>query len=357
MLLNIRKWFLMTCFVLTNFLGYAQGAPALIKTAWFKSTLPKLVFDEKEADAKQIVDRVDLMLRKEFITNDELQAIYLKYDSLITISSKKMSDSIRTGRIDLTKIVVSNLLDSLKEKQEKATSGSSTTEASFGDNPLWGWIAAGVLLITAFLFGWFFFDKKRELRKIESDLRNEMAINKSFQEHQNEQKQKLEADNKKKREDEIAANLIQQKKEQEEVQRKEQERLVDERNRLEKQKQEAALKEKEHSKIEFFLPIPSADRIFSNNNRFTLYQSGRTFYRFFVSSTTDTEAEFELCEEASKFAIDKPQSHIEPACEPTNERDNSAKRIVTIDNGRGKALLDGDIWRVIEKAKIRYDYT
>jgi hypothetical protein len=358
MVLNIRKWLLMTCFVLTNFLSYAQDSPALIKTVWFKNTLPKLVFNDNEAEAKQIVERVNLILQKELITNKELNAVYLKYDSLIGMSNKKMSDSIRMGKHDLTTKIVSNLVDSLKEKQTKAPSASSTTEPSFWDNPLWGWITAGLLFLAASLLGWFFFEKKKELKKAQLALKNQEANHQIFIDHyENEQKQRLELDKKKKQDEELN-NHAQYKKEQEEKQkneREEQARIVEEQSRLEKQK--AASQKEEQTKIEFFLSIPSADCIFSNNNRLPNYQSGRTFYRFFVNNLTDTEAEFEICEEASTFAIDKPQSHIEPACEPTNERDNSAKRIVTINNGRGKARLEGDIWRVIEKAKIRYDYT
>ena len=354
MVLNIKKWLLISGFVLANFLSYAQDSTALIKTVWFKNTLPKLVFDEKDADAKQIVDGINSMLKKDAITEKELQSIYLKYDSLIAISSKKMSDSVRIGKIDLTSIVVTHLLDSLKHKQAIAKEKYSPIDTSFWSNISWGWIVSTLLSITSGLLFYFVWDKSNQLRKTRSDLKNQLAINKSFEvNRENEQRQMLEA-NKKKKQEENAKD--QQRKEEEEQYRKEQGQIQEEEQEalLEQQRQQSELNKQEQNRVVFYLPIPSVDRVFSDNNRFTKYQSGRTVYCFFVNNITDTEAEFELCEEASIFAIDKPQSHIETACDPTNERDNSAKRIET--TVKGKAQLVGDIWCVSEKAKIKYHY-
>jgi hypothetical protein len=103
----------------------------------------------------------------------------------------------------------------------------------------------------------------------------------------------------------------------------------------------------------FFMPVPSGERLFFDGNRFPNYSAGRTTYKF--TPKNDREATFEFCEEASSFAIDKPQTHIEPACEPLNARDNSAKGIKTRRNGIAFLEADGT-WRVEEKAKIEYIY-
>lgn len=100
----------------------------------------------------------------------------------------------------------------------------------------------------------------------------------------------------------------------------------------------------------FHLSIPSGDGFFSNDNRFSAYQNGRTVYRFYLLS--ETEAEFEFCNEATAFAIDKPQTHILAACEPLNARPDKAQGIET--EIKGTAYLEDGKWIIKEKAKIKY---
>ena len=101
------------------------------------------------------------------------------------------------------------------------------------------------------------------------------------------------------------------------------------------------------------MPVPSGECLFFDSNRFSNYYAGRTMYKFFPKN--EREAEFEFYEEASGFAIDKPQTHIEPACEPINARDNSAIGIRT--KRKGIAYLETDgTWRVKPKAQIEYLY-
>ncbi len=154
-----------------------------------------------------------------------------------------------------------------------------------------------------------------------------------------------------KKEAERLANIKRDRKEAErlanlERDRKEAERLAN----LERDKKEA---ERLAKLKPFFMPVPSGERLFFDGNRFANYSVGRTTYKFFPKN--EHEAEFEFYEEASSFAIDKPQTHIEPACEPLNARDNSAKGIKT--KRRGIVFLEADgTWRVEEKAKIEYIY-
>lgn len=54
-----------------------------------------------------------------------------------------------------------------------------------------------------------------------------------------------------------------------------------------------------------------------------------------------------------RLAIKFPNESINPVCEPLNPYNARAKCIIT--ETSGKLELTGDRWKVIQKAKIRYE--
>ena len=105
-------------------------------------------------------------------------------------------------------------------------------------------------------------------------------------------------------------------------------------------------------KATFYMSIPKGENVFSNENRSRVYINGRTVYLF--SLLSDTQAQFEFCTDATAVAIDKPQTHITPACDPQNARDINAKSITTTEKGIANLDTDTNVWIVEKKAKIEY---
>ncbi len=102
-----------------------------------------------------------------------------------------------------------------------------------------------------------------------------------------------------------------------------------------------------------YLSLPMNEMIFNNASKSPVPMIGQSFYEFYIDNDGQT-ATFKFWDniEAVKHAIDKPHSHIEPACEPVNARDSYATRIFTEKDGF--AVLEDNKWIVKTKAKIKY---
>ncbi len=102
-----------------------------------------------------------------------------------------------------------------------------------------------------------------------------------------------------------------------------------------------------------YLSLPMNELIFNNASKSSVAMVGQSFYEFSIN-TDGTSATFKFWNNADavKHAIDKPHSHIEPACEPINARDSYATQIVTVEPG--VAVLEDNKWMVKSKAKIKY---
>lgn len=112
--------------------------------------------------------------------------------------------------------------------------------------------------------------------------------------------------------------------------------------------------EKPNLKDFFYMSIPIRENYFSHDNRLDYYMPNRIFYRFFTFN--NGEATFEFCNEpkARELSMEKPYTHLLSACEETNTRKKGVKQIRTIK--RGKAVIQDNLWQVVEKAKIEYLY-
>lgn len=106
----------------------------------------------------------------------------------------------------------------------------------------------------------------------------------------------------------------------------------------------------------FYLSSPNEDGSFNEKSAHSSYREGASIYKF--TKTSQTQAEFQIDERESsvKLALAYPSRHIVPVCEAENAYNAKAAQIITVQGGLGKAMLDGDKWKVLRKALIRYEY-
>ena len=103
----------------------------------------------------------------------------------------------------------------------------------------------------------------------------------------------------------------------------------------------------------FFLSTPNSDGSFNNSSANFAFKEGASIYKF--QNTKDNRAQFRIDErDASvKLALNYPDKNIDPVCDALNAFDPRARKIFTVEPGL--AELVGDRWRVITKARIRYE--
>lgn len=103
----------------------------------------------------------------------------------------------------------------------------------------------------------------------------------------------------------------------------------------------------------FFLSTPNSDGSFNNSSANVTFKEGASIYKF--QNIKDNRAQFKVDErDASvKLALSYPDKNIDPVCDALNAFDPRARKIFTVEPG--VAELVGDRWRVINKARIRYE--
>jgi len=103
----------------------------------------------------------------------------------------------------------------------------------------------------------------------------------------------------------------------------------------------------------FFLSTPNSDGSFNNSSANVSYKEGASIYKF--QNIKGNRAKFRIDErDASvKLALAYPDKNIDPVCDALNAFDPRARKIFT--QVPGEAELLDDRWKVITKAKIRYE--
>jgi hypothetical protein len=104
-----------------------------------------------------------------------------------------------------------------------------------------------------------------------------------------------------------------------------------------------------------YFSTPDTDGSFSENAGHSSYKEGATIYKFRKLSGTQAEFQIDEREPSIKLALQYPDRNIDPVCEAINAFNPRSKTITTVDGGPGLVELIGDKWKVIRKAKIRYD--
>ena len=104
----------------------------------------------------------------------------------------------------------------------------------------------------------------------------------------------------------------------------------------------------------FYLSTPNEDGSFNEKSAQSTYKEGASIYKF--TKLSSINAEFQIAENESsvKLALQYPDKNIDRVCEANNAFNPNANRIVTIESGR--ALLEGDRWKLTKKAQIKYEH-
>jgi predicted nucleic acid-binding Zn-ribbon protein len=100
----------------------------------------------------------------------------------------------------------------------------------------------------------------------------------------------------------------------------------------------------------FFMSNPSSDGSFRTDSKHTNYDPTSCYYEF--EKTGDNLYEFFLIDEAAPKALKYPDIVIDPVCDSIEGSSRSSQKIITFT--KGKAELDGSVFRVIEKSQIKY---
>ena len=100
----------------------------------------------------------------------------------------------------------------------------------------------------------------------------------------------------------------------------------------------------------FYMSIPSSDGSFSTDSKHTNYDPTSCYYEF--EKTGNNLYEFVLIDEAAPKALKYPDKAIDPVCDSIEGSSWSNQKIITVT--KGKAELDGSMFRVIEKSQIKY---
>jgi hypothetical protein len=108
---------------------------------------------------------------------------------------------------------------------------------------------------------------------------------------------------------------------------------------------------KEISKVveKFFMSYPSSDGSFNIDKKHSAFDSS-CYYEF--EKTGDNLYEFFLIDEAAPKALRYPDKVIDPVCDSIEGSSRISENIITVT--KGKAELDGSVFRVIEKSQIKY---
>ena len=103
----------------------------------------------------------------------------------------------------------------------------------------------------------------------------------------------------------------------------------------------------------FYLSTPNSDGSFNNSSASPTYKEGASIYKF--QNTQSNQAKFKVDERESsvRLAMRFPDKNIDPVCDALNKFDPNPKKILT--DEPGIAELIGDKWKVITKARIRYE--
>jgi|GEM_PF-4956787 len=107
--------------------------------------------------------------------------------------------------------------------------------------------------------------------------------------------------------------------------------------------------------VVFYMATPNSDSSFSAESANDTFSETSTLYKFTVDENNPQKAKFEFISGFSgvRDATNAPQTYTDPVCIPENALIQNAKAIKTIEPGI--AQKQGNIWKVTQKAKIRYE--
>lgn len=103
----------------------------------------------------------------------------------------------------------------------------------------------------------------------------------------------------------------------------------------------------------FYMSTPIED-FFSITSKSDEYKKGATMYKFFPNGNM-TEAKFEFIsdEETIKYIKNNFLEVVRPACKFENSPSANTRTVETIE--KGVARLEGNNWKIVEKARIKFE--
>lgn len=103
-----------------------------------------------------------------------------------------------------------------------------------------------------------------------------------------------------------------------------------------------------------YFPNPNLDGNFRNNEGKESFIEGASVYQFILKDETNASVEF--CDNTSSItiALNNRNEMILSLATETNPYNPNANKILIVENQKAKAQLEGDIWVIKEKAKIKY---
>ncbi len=101
-----------------------------------------------------------------------------------------------------------------------------------------------------------------------------------------------------------------------------------------------------------YFPNPTSEGFFPTNNGRGSFVEGASIFKFNVASSN--EATYEYCDDSSsiKIALNNRNELILSVAEELTAYNPAANKIVT--EVPGKVLLEGEVWKVTQKAKVKY---
>ena len=104
----------------------------------------------------------------------------------------------------------------------------------------------------------------------------------------------------------------------------------------------------------FFMPIPSPSGIFDLREATSTFKRPYSVYLFNVTSEDGNQAEFCVHDDIATMlrALDNFDEYLRPACRSTAILHKNATKIITEENGL--AIREGNEWKVVTKAVVRY---
>lgn len=104
----------------------------------------------------------------------------------------------------------------------------------------------------------------------------------------------------------------------------------------------------------FFMTIPNENGNFDATQVSDIFKRPKSVYEFRIITKDGNQAEFNIHDDIATMirALDNFEEYIKPACRSNAILHKNATKIIT--EKKGLALREGNSWRVVEKAIIRY---
>ena len=258
--------------------------------------------------------------------------------------SKATTSTTKSEPTPKTETDSNALIDSLKEKinmleGEKTSLQNDNQLLKSGQNR-WTWLLLGLLVLSMGLIGWLIWDSRNKMREKEDEFRNLM---------------KSQSENYDRKIKEIEARSQAVKNPSRDAIPETEPKIITDKVPEHPKPNVPELPKPQEKLKQFYLSSPalSADGkgIFDGSEMYNA-NSINALYVFNLLNDTSAEFKFFNIPTTVKDAIILPDRYLLPACEYSGVNSNATKIITT---KAGKAVKDGNNWKITQKAEIRFE--